>query len=124
MQDSEQLAATPGLGLAKGIIVISLGVAAWIEVAFIALLGNAVLFAMTNNPWYDYHGREAETNYSILITGVVIGSIIFGLCLWRGIVAIRKRRANRVTHFNFGLWLSLFVVAMIPIFVVLVALLF
>jgi len=117
-QDSEQVEATPRLGLAKGIIAILLGVTAGVVVAFVALLGNAVLFAMANNPWYDYHGREAWTNYAILITGVVIGSVIFGLCLWRGIVAIRKRKFRRVTHFNFGLWLGFFVVAGLPVVVV------
>lgn len=115
IQDSEPVSATPRLGIAKGIVAILLGVVAGVEIAFIGMLGNAVLLAMTNNPWYDYHGREAWTNYSVLITGVVIGSIIFGLCLWRGIIAIRKRRVNRVTHFNFGIWLSFFVVAMIPV---------
>ena len=115
IRDSEPIAATPGLGLAKGIVAILLGVVAGVEIAFIGLLGNAVLLAMTNNPWYDYHGREAWTNYSVLITGVVIGSVILGLCLWRGIIAIRKRRVNRVTHFNFGLWLTLFVAAWIPV---------
>ncbi len=120
-QDSGPVTATPGLGLAKGIIAILLGVLAGIEVALVGLVGNLLLLAMTNNPWYDYHGREVWANYSIMITGAVIGLVIFGLCLWRGIVAIRRRKSTRVTHFNFGLWLGFFVVACVP--VVLIALL-
>ena len=100
MQDSEQVAATPRLGLAKGIVAISLGVIAGgtalaVAIGSTALLGLLMLVEIGIPLWLIP---------IIIIVAFLLPPAIFGLCLWRGILAIRKRKLKRVTYLNFTLW--------------------
>ena len=108
IEDSAQVAATPGLGLAKGIIAILLGVISFGGLFVIALI---VGFAATVEPWYGISGGRV----AMIIVAFLLPPISFGLCLWRGIVAIRKRKVRRVTYLNFCLWAGVFVLVGIPL---------
>jgi hypothetical protein len=92
---SEQMVATPKLGIAKGIIIILLGVMWLNNMSYGALLG------------YQDTG-----NRGMLLAGVGWALVIFGVCLWRGIVAIRERKVKRVTYLNFGVWTGFFVLTL------------
>jgi hypothetical protein len=50
---------------------------------------------------------------------VVLGCVCFGLCLWRGIVAIRQRKVKTVTDSNFGIWMGIFISSFISLRLVL-----
>ena len=90
---TEQIVATPKLGIVKGIIIMVLGVM-W--------LNNYSLGALL--------GYQDTGSKGMLLGGVIWGWVIFGLCLWRGIVAIYKRKVKRVTSFNMGIWAFLFII--------------
>jgi hypothetical protein len=89
------MVATPKLGIVKGIIIILLGVMWLNNMSYGSLLG------------YQDTGSRV-----MLSAGIVWGLIIFGLCLWRGIVAIRDRKIKRVTYLNFGVWTGFFVLTL------------
>ena len=100
MQDSEQVGATPRLGLAKGIVAISPGVIAGgtalaVAIGSTALLGFLMLVEIGIPLWLTP---------IIIIVAFLLPPAIFGLCLWRGILAIRKRKLKKVTYLNFTLW--------------------
>lgn len=75
---------TPKLGIVKGIIIILFGM---ILCSFLGLS-----YTFDNN-----------------IGGAIWGWILLALCLWRGIVAIVKRKKKRVSHLNLGIWAVLLV---------------
>lgn len=113
IQDSDQTAATPRLGLAKGIIAIVLGVLWLFIVPLIVILGWVVLLFLAGPDGGPGPGF-AEHPIASLIVGVVLGIAICGLCIWRGILAIRSRKVNRVTRLNFALWLGFLLVTLAP----------
>jgi hypothetical protein len=92
-QKETPMVATPKLGIIKGIIIIFFGII-W--------LNNYSLGALI--------GYKDLGNKNILLS-VIWGLVIFGLLLWRGIVAICKRKSLRVTTLNFGIWIFLFVIS-------------
>ncbi|MBE0430603.1 MAG: hypothetical protein IBX67_02135 [Dehalococcoidia bacterium] len=102
MQESEQIVATPRLGIAKGIVAILLGMEGSGIVFAIAF---AVFFLATDDRWGELTNPTPDPYSAVaLMVMAVLPPIIFGFFLWRGIVAIRKRRVKRVTYVNFGLW--------------------
>jgi len=112
-QDSDQTAATPGLGLAKGIIAIVLGVLWLFIVPLMFFLVWVLLLFLAGPGASPSPGSDLFTAAS-LIGGVVLGIVVCGLCIWRGILAIRKRKLKRVTRLNFGLWVGFLVVTLSP----------
>lgn len=92
---SEQTVATPRLGIGKGVIAILIGVMWLNNMSYGALLG------------YQDTGSRG-----MLVSGVIWAWVIFGLCLWRGIVAIRKRKMEKVTYLNFGVWAGFFILTL------------
>jgi len=100
--DSDQTAATPGLGLAKGIVAILLGMEGSGIVFAIAF---AVFFLATDDRWGELTNPTPDPYSAVaLMVMAILPPIIFGFFLWRGIVAIRKRRVKIVTYVSFGLW--------------------
>lgn len=85
-----EIAATPKLGIFKGIIIILLGLM-WL-----------------NNYSYGAISLSREHGDRIWLVGVWPGWVILTLCLWRGIVAILQRKKKRVTAINIGIWTVLF----------------
>lgn len=79
------------VNLLKGIAIIAIGFM-W--------LGDFAINAL--------HTVE-KTDDNIMWLSTWLGWIIIGLCLWRGIVAIRNCNSN-VTKFNLGIWSFLFIV--------------
>ena len=114
--DSAEVVATPGLGLAKGIIAISLGVVLLVMIFSLVLTTEAFFLALLSpigsNPGASL---SSELTFLMLLAPTVSGLIPFGLCLWRGILAIRYRKVRRVTPLNFGLWLGFFILIVLPI---------
>ena len=100
MQDGEQVAATPRLGLAKGIIAILLGVIAG-GTALTVVIGSTALLGLLMLAEIGIHRWLIPI---VIIVAFLLPPAIFGLCLWRGILAIRRRKLKRVTYLNFTLW--------------------
>jgi hypothetical protein len=90
------LKATPKLGIIKGVILILLGIIWLNNYSIGALIG--------------YQDTGSRTS---LLLGVIWGWVIFGFCVWRGIVAIYKRNKLRVSSLNIGVWTFIFVVSLI-----------
>ena len=116
IDDSAEVVATPGLGLAKGIIAISLGVGLLVMI-FLLVLSAEVFFLAVLSPFPMKPDASlfAEPKLPWLLAPTVSGSVPFGLCLWRGILAIRYRKVRRVTRLNFGLWLGFFILIVLPV---------
>lgn len=112
--DSAEVVATPGLGLAKGIIAISLGVVLLVMIFSLVLTTEAFFLALLS-PIGSSASLSSELTLLMLLAPTVSGLIPFGLCLWRGILAIRYRKVRRVTPLNFGLWLGFFILIVLPI---------
>ena len=113
IQDSAQTAATPGLGLAKGIIAIVLGVLWLFIVPLTVILGWVALLFLAGpgggpGPGFVIHPIAS------LIVGVILGIVICVLCLWRGTLALRTRQVTRVTRLNFALWVGFLVITLSP----------
>jgi len=115
MNDGEQIVATPRLGLAKGIIAILLGMVLLVIVFSLVLFAELIVLAVLSNPFTHPDPWSIAEVREMMAAPMVSGLVPFGLCLWRGIVAIRRRKVRRVTRLNFGLWLGFFVAACIPI---------
>ena len=113
IQDSAQTAATPRLGLAKGIIAIVLGVLWLFIVPLIVILGWALLLFRVGPGGGPGPGPDLFTTASWIL-GVIVGIVICVLCIWRGTLAIRSRRVNRVTGLNFALWVGFLLVTLSP----------
>lgn len=86
-----QIIATPKLGIIKGIIIILLGII-W--------LNNYSLGALI--------GYQNTDSKGTLLSGIICGWVILGICLWRGILAIYKHKSKGVTYLNFGSWIVFF----------------
>jgi hypothetical protein len=99
MRDGEPTVATPRLGIAKGIIAILLGVEGFL---LMFAVGIGLLLLSAESP-ADFVGKYVPGAF-------LVGLAIFGLCLWRGSVAIRNRKVRRVTRLNFGLWLGFLII--------------
>ena len=84
------------LGIAKGIIMILVGAIFLNNMSYGALLGN-----------------QDTGDGGMLASGVVWAWIIFGLFLWRGIVAIRKRKVREVTRLNLGVWIGVLTITLV-----------
>ncbi len=80
-------APTPKLGIIKGILMILVGYG----IGNIYIIGaNINLFETGNKSGY--------------IVGIVWSLGILGVCAWRGIVAIVKRKKKKVTYLTVGFW--------------------
>jgi hypothetical protein len=84
---------TPGRGIAKGILIIIFGL----------FLGFTV-FGYTISSYLDYIGNTP------FLIGTALFLIIFGLCLWRGITAIVRRKKKRVSVITIVIWGLLIIV--------------
>jgi len=86
-QSNRIMPINPILGVLKGVLIMLFGFI-WIEMYSLVSLVS----------YSDMRDR------SYLWVGVIWGWGILGICLWRGIVAIRKRRQVRVGFMSIGMW--------------------
>ena len=93
-KETTQITPSPKLGIVKGIVIILLGII-W--------LGNYSLGSMV---------LAQDHNDITWLVSVWPGLVIFVLCLWRGIVAICKRKVKRVTSIGFGFLTFLFIASL------------
>ena len=90
---------TPILGILKGLSIITFG----LLFGFVAFA-----FSLTSRP--DYTGAATA------VIGLVLFVIIFGLCTWRGVIAIIHRKRKKVSISTFIIWILLNLTAMFWLF--------